>query len=60
MDYNKVLSTLNAVRKLCKTKATDIDYKRAYIPKGETVRPLGVPTLEWRIYLHMINNVLVT
>lgn len=28
-------------------------FYRVFIPKGETVRPLGVPTLSWRIYQRM-------
>lgn len=41
--------------------ATEIDYRRVYIPKqvaGEW-RPLGVPTKAWRVYLHMLNNLIV-
>lgn len=30
-----------------------IEYHRAYLPKGTTYRPLGVPTLAWRIYCNM-------
>lgn len=39
-------------------KGGKIQYKRVYIPKGETWRPLGVPTHPWRIYLQLINNFL--
>jgi hypothetical protein len=31
-----------------------MDYHRTYIPKGDTYRPLGVPSLEWRIYSRML------
>jgi len=31
-------------------------HKRVYIPKKDTFRPLGVPSMEWRIVLHMVNN----
>lgn len=38
---------MNNVENLVKHKATKIDYKRVYIPKGiDSVRPLGVPTKE--------------
>lgn len=48
-----IISTLLKAKELIKTQATEMDLKRAYIPKGDTWRPLGVPTLPWRIYLHM-------
>lgn len=36
-----------------------LDYKRVYINKvGNTFRPLGVPTLVWRVYLSMYANIL--
>lgn len=37
-----------------------MDYKRVYIPKPGTdkKRQLGVPTMEWRIALHMWNNMI--
>lgn len=37
---------------------TRLIYHRVYIPKGDTYRPLGVPNLEWRIYLGMYANIL--
>lgn len=49
----------------------NVDFKRVYIPKYKTSledwakldkktwRPLGVPTLEWRLYLSMLNTILV-
>jgi len=36
-----------------------MDYHRAYIPKGDKDwRPLGVPTLAWRIYGNMLLHIL--
>jgi retron-type reverse transcriptase len=39
----------------------NMDYSRVYIPKDELktrFRPLGVPTPEWRVLLHMYGNLL--
>jgi len=43
------------VKELANTASTKIDYKRVWIPKGteEFARPLGCPTVPWRIYLWM-------
>jgi hypothetical protein len=30
-----------------------LKHHRAYLPKGDTYRPLGVPTLTWRIYTNL-------
>jgi len=37
-----------------------MSYQRSYIPKGtDTFRPLGVPSLAWRVYLNMLLHPLV-
>jgi len=60
MDVAIVHRTLEQVKKLALTKNTDIQFKRTYILKadGKSWRPLGVPSLAWRVYLHMINNLI--
>lgn len=62
----KVVSLLEEVKKLAESKSEQIDIRRVYIPKDksqplseENVRPLGVPSPAWRIYLHMLNNLIV-
>jgi len=57
LPYWKVLKIMNEVKELVRTRATNIDYHRTYIPKGETYRPLGVPTPAWNIYLSMYANI---
>jgi len=56
---DKITKIERSVGKLCETLATDIDYKRVWIDKkpGDYGRPLGVPTMTWRIYLGMITNI---
>jgi len=56
---DKVTKIERSVRKLAKSLATDIDYKRVWIDKkpGDYGRPLGVPTMTWRIYLGMLTNI---
>jgi hypothetical protein len=58
MDFHKALKLLKSSQKLCKSLATDIDYKRVWIDKkpGDFARPLGVPKAVWRIYLRMVTN----
>jgi len=58
MKYKMVLKTLREVKSLAKSRATEIQFKRVYLEEPTKFRPLGVPTLPWRIYLHMYNNLL--
>jgi len=45
----------NDVKVLANTESTKLESKRVWIPKGseEFARPLGCPTVPWRIYLWM-------
>jgi len=44
-----------SVKKMIITRPSNIIYSRVYIPKGDKgdLRPLGVPTPEYRVFLHM-------
>lgn len=53
----RIVGFLMEIKKLVLEGSSALDYKRVYIPKGETWRPLGVPTIPWRVYLHMWNNI---
>lgn len=59
LTWKEVRILVKQVDKLAKKAASSIEFSRAYIPKGESWRPLGVPTPAWRVYLHMYNNLLV-
>jgi len=54
----QVESWIKQIKKLVKDRATWIDYKRVYMQEPTKWRPLGVPTMPWRVYLHMYNNIL--
>lgn len=49
---------LRELDELIATRATKIDYRRVYMEEPKKLRPLGVPTMPWRVYLHMYNNIL--
>lgn len=53
-----IIRVNDKANKIIDDKDTNLDFKRVYIPKSETFRPLGVPKPEWRLYLHMLSNML--
>lgn len=58
VKFGTVKSHLRNVRRLCRYQSASLDYKRVWIDKspGDFGRPLGVPTLPWRVYLRMLTN----
>jgi len=58
LPLSYIMKINRKVNNLILTFATDLDFKRVYIPKGDTYRPLGVPAPEWRIYQQLLNNFL--
>lgn len=59
-SQTRVEKDLKILSNLCESEIFKIDFKRVYIPKGvDSHRPLGVPSMPWRAYLHMINVLIV-
>jgi len=59
LGLGSILKANRDIDRLIREQSTDMDFKRVYIPKGENdYRPLGVPTLPWRVYMQMLNNFL--
>lgn len=58
IPLHKVFAINRSVSAIFNEHKTNLDYTRAYIPKGDTWRPLGVPSLPWRVALHMFANFL--
>jgi len=68
-SLRELLAILKRVNKLRRKLDVNMVFRRVYIPKASsgsfaeidrhTFRPLGVPSLPWRIYLNMLEHVLV-
>lgn len=59
LPINQVLHVMKEVKRLVKSKETRLKYARVYLQEKNKLRPLGVPALSWRVYLHMYNNCIV-
>jgi len=60
MSVTEANKILRQVTVLVREFKTEVNLRRVYIPKSiNKVRPLGVPTKAWRVYLHMWNVLIV-
>lgn len=59
-NVNEVWKINRKVEKILSKELSNLSYKRVYIEKlNGKLRPLGVPTPEWRVALHLINGFFV-
>ena len=57
---NSIIPLAKRVRRVANEQDAKLIYKRIYIEKANGgIRDLGVPSPVWRIYLHMMNQLLV-
>jgi len=60
MAQSEVWRINRKVQVIISKELANLDYKRVYIPKTNgKLRPLGVPSVEWRVALHLINGFFV-
>lgn len=61
MTVSQVIILNKKIEKLIKKDNSDLEFRRVYIEKDKakkTFRPLGVPSVSWRVVMHMWNNFL--
>lgn len=60
LNVNSIIPLAKRVRRVANEQDAKLIYKRIYIEKANGgIRDLGVPSPVWRIYLHMMNQLLV-
>jgi len=58
LSYYSLVNINKKATRIIMKQLDDLEYKRVYIPKGDSFRPLGVPTPAWRLVTHMFSNFL--
>lgn len=59
MNLSKVIRLCREVRKISLCPTIHLDSRRIYIQEKNKLRPIGVPSPAWRVYLHGLNQLLV-
>lgn len=59
VPLSEVCRELINTRKIGRLNESNLDYRRVYLEEEDKQRPLGVPTPSWRMYLVMMNWIIM-